>query len=178
MHMLPYHRISALELILLSGLVSGCATKAAPENTANVSGASGVQVTKGYGGLFGLSFLTPYRIDVQQGNFVSKEMAAQLRNGMTKDQVRFVLGTPLLTDLFHANRWDYEFNLRKRNGELVTSRVSVFFKDNLLSSFEGGDNLPTESEYLSMIAGSKPTQMPESSDMPKSSPMGSNNANK
>eukprot|EP01037_Dinobryon_pediforme_P018995 gene18995-19340_t len=170
MRMLPSYRISALALVVLSSLLSGCASK----GPAAAPTASGVQVTKGTGGLFGLDFLTPYRVDIQQGNFVSKEMVAQLRPGMTKDQVRFVLGTPLLTDLFHSSRWEYEFSLRKRDGDLVTSRVSVFFKDNLLDRFEGGDNLPTESEYLSMIAGSKGSAMPETSDMPLSTPLSPN----
>jgi outer membrane protein assembly factor BamE len=165
MRMLPIYRTSALALIALSALVSGCATKKPAETTAAAPDATSVQVSKGNkGGLFGLSILTPYRVDIQQGNFVSKEMVAQLRPGMTRDQVRFVLGTPLLNDMFHANRWDYEFRLIKGNGELMTSRVSAFFKDDLLEHFEGGDNLPTESEYLSLIAGSYKGPMPELSD--------------
>jgi outer membrane protein assembly factor BamE len=71
---------------------------------------------------------------------------------MTSDQVRFVLGTPLLTDIFHANRWDYPFRLQKGNGEVTTSRVTVFFKDNRLARFEGGE-LPTEKDYLARLAG-------------------------
>ena len=111
--------------------------------------------------LFG--FLTPYRIDVQQGNFISREMVTQLKEGMrtkdgvTPEQVRFVLGTPLLTDVFHANRWDYVFRLKKGNGEIISSHVAVFFKDNRLVSIDGGI-LPTEQEYLALIAGSAPAQ--------------------
>ena len=106
-------------------------------------------------------FLSPYRIDVQQGNFISREMVAQLKEGMrnkegvTPEQVRFVLGTPLLTDIFHANRWDYVFRLKKGNGEVISSRVTVFFKDNRLVNIEGG-MLPTEQEYLALIAGAAP----------------------
>jgi outer membrane protein assembly factor BamE len=99
-----------------------------------------------------LGFLSPYRIDIQQGNFVSQEMVLQLKEGMTHDQVRFVLGTPLLTDIFHADRWDYPFRLQKGNGEVTTSRVTVLFKDNRLVRFEGGD-LPTEQDYLARLAG-------------------------
>lgn len=98
-----------------------------------------------------LGIFRPYRPDIQQGNFVSKEMVAQLKAGMTQDQVVFLLGTPLLTDVFHSDRWDYSFRLQKGNGELTTSRVTVFFKDKLVSSFEGGD-LPTEKDYLDRIA--------------------------
>ena len=166
MRMLPSSRMTALALMVLSSVVAGCASPAKNTPAAAAPAPTGVQVTKGRGGLFGFDFLTPYRVDLQQGNFVSKEMVAQLRPGMTRDQVRFVLGTPLLTDLFHSNRWDYEFHLLKRNGELVSSRVSVFFKEDLLDHFDGGDNLPTESEYLSMIAGSHKDAMPELSDHP------------
>lgn len=98
-----------------------------------------------------LGIFRPYRPDIQQGNFVSQEMVAQLKPGMTQDQVVFLLGTPLLTDVFHADRWDYAFRMQKGNGEITTSRVTVFFKDKLVSSFEGGD-LPTEKDYLERIA--------------------------
>ena len=118
------------------------------EQLATVPGATGVQVTKQrrFLGIF-----SPYRISIQQGNFVSREMVAQLREGMTPDQVRFVLGTPLLTDIFHADRWDYPFRLMEGNGEVTSSRVTVFFKDNRLARVEGGD-LPTEKDFLALIA--------------------------
>lgn len=99
-----------------------------------------------------LGIFRPYRPDIQQGNFVSQEMVAQLKPGMTQDQVVFLLGTPLLNDMFHAERWDYAFRLQKGNGEITTSRVTVFFKDKLVSSFEGGGDLPTEKDYLERIA--------------------------
>lgn len=108
-----------------------------------------------------LGIFSPYRIDIQQGNFVSREMVAQLKEGMqrkegvTRDQVRFVLGTPLLTDIFHADRWDYLFRLQKGSGEVISSRVTVFFKNNRLVRIEGG-LLPTEQEYLALIAGTTP----------------------
>ena len=56
-----------------------------------------------------------YKIDVQQGNVLTQDMVSQLRPGLTKDQVRFILGTPVLADVFHANRWDYVYSLRKGN---------------------------------------------------------------
>lgn len=105
-----------------------------------------------------ISKLTPYKVDIQQGNFVSSEMLSKLKPGMTKEQVRFVLGTPLLTDMFHANRWDYLFRLQKPNGALTTNRVTVFFKDNLVDRIVN-DHLPDEAQYLSNIAGDKvPTE--------------------
>lgn len=98
-----------------------------------------------------LGFFRPYKPDIQQGNFITQEMVAQLKEGMTQDQVIFLLGTPLLKDVFHADRWDYPFRLQKGNGEITTSSVTVFFKDKRVSSFEGGD-LPTEADYLARIA--------------------------
>lgn len=108
-----------------------------------------------------LGIFTPYRVDIQQGNFISREMVTQLKENMqrneaiTREQVRFALGTPLLTDAFHADRWDYIFRLKKRSGEIISNRVTVFFKDNRLVRIEGG-MLPTEQEYLALIAGSAP----------------------
>ncbi len=95
---------------------------------------------------------SPYRPDIQQGNFVSQEMFAQLKEGQTRDQVKFILGTPLLTDAFHADRWDYPFYLQRGNGELTTARVTVYFADNKVSKIDGG-NLPSEKEYIARIAG-------------------------
>lgn len=103
-----------------------------------------------------LGIFSPYRVDIQQGNFVSEEMLAQLKPGMTQEQVQFALGTPLLHDIFHANRWDYLFRLQKRNGDVTTSRVTVFFDDNKrMLRYEGG-NLPNEQDYLAHIAGKPP----------------------
>lgn len=116
-----------------------------------------------------LGFLRPYRPDIQQGNFISREMVAQLKEGMTQDQVRFVLGTPLLTDVFHNNRWDYPFRMTKGNGEMTTSRVTLTFADRRLTRIEGGD-LPTEADYLSRISGSPPRKSKTESPGPQPVP--------
>lgn len=69
-----------------------------------------------------------YKIDVQQGNVLTQEMVSQLKPGLTKDQVRFILGTPVLMDMFHASRWDYVYSLRKGSTGAVEKRnFSVFF---------------------------------------------------
>lgn len=145
--------------VVFMAALAGCASKkplldqpaasADPAAAPVVTDTSGVQTVKHrrFLGIF-----SPYRIDIQQGNFVSKEMLAQVKEGMTREQVRFALGTPLLTDLFHEDRWDYVFRLQKGNGEVTTSRVSVFFNGNLLARVEGG-NLPTENDYLDRLSG-------------------------
>lgn len=104
----------------------------------------------------------PYRIDIQQGNFVSSEMVRQLREGMTREQVRFLLGSPMLTDMFHAERWDYLFRLQRANGQLLANRVTVFFKDNRVVRFESTE-LPSEIEYLKHIVtpNAKPKAKPD-----------------
>jgi outer membrane protein assembly factor BamE len=82
--------------------------------------------------------LTPYRIEIQQGNYVTQEMVAQLKPGLTRDQVRFVLGTPLVSDLFHEERWDYVFMRQRANSsEIEYRRIAVFFYDGRLKRVEG-----------------------------------------
>jgi len=151
---------------LLAGAVcvalamSGCATRTTlgekagdvQENGTPVLAKDGAQTTTITKLQKFMWFFSPYRPDIQQGNFVSEEMLSQLKAGMTQDQVRFIFGTPLLTDPFHAERWDYPFRLARGNGEITTSRVVVFFKDGKVDHFEGG-NLPTEKEYIARIAG-------------------------
>jgi outer membrane protein assembly factor BamE len=152
-----FQRRNAILLALMSSLVlSGCALRnpfakdsASADKTSPASGV--VQVVKNEK-LFG--FVPIYRPDVQQGNFISQEMVAQLKTGMTKDQVRFLLGTPLLIDSFHANRWDYPFRLKNGEGQLTASRVVVFFENDKVAKFEGGE-LPTEKDYLMRIAAPK-----------------------
>ena len=82
--------------------------------------------------------LSPHRIEIQQGNFVSQEMVGQLKTGMTKDQVRFAMGTPLLADVFHGDRWDYVFVRQRANSrEAEHRRISVFFEQDKLTRVEG-----------------------------------------
>ena len=81
--------------------------------------------------------LTPYRIDVRQGNFVSQDMVAQLKPGQSRDQVRFILGTPLVTDPFHAERWDYVYRFQPGRGEVQQRRLAVYFADGKLTRVEG-----------------------------------------
>ena len=81
-----------------------------------------------------LSFLSAYRINVEQGNIVTPEMIEQLQPGMTRRQVRFVMGTPLIEDTFNTDRWDYRYFLRNGNKTLKESKLSVFFEgDNLVN---------------------------------------------
>lgn len=84
-----------------------------------------------------LPTLTPYRMDIQQGNVITQEMLAKLKPGMTANQVRFILGTPLVVDAFHKDRWDYVYRLEKRGKLVEHRRIVVVFKDDQLARIEG-----------------------------------------
>ena len=81
--------------------------------------------------------ITPYKPEIQQGNYVSQEMASQLKPGMTREQVRFILGTPLLVDIFHADRWDYVYWREATDGKRESRKIALFFADGRLARMEG-----------------------------------------
>jgi outer membrane protein assembly factor BamE len=102
-----------------------------------------------------------YKPEVVQGNFVSREQVQALRAGMPRQAVRDVLGTPLLASLFHADRWDYAFTIRRQGSEPQQRRISVFFKNDMLDRIEG-DPLPTEAEFAAKLDNRRPpTKLPE-----------------
>lgn len=81
--------------------------------------------------------VNPYRIDIRQGNYVDQAMVAQLKRGMSREQVRFVLGSPLITDVFRTDRWDYVYRFKPGQGELQQRMISVFFVDDRLDRVDG-----------------------------------------
>src|SRR6201996_6332353 len=100
--------------------------------------------------------ITPYRITVVQGNFVSQEAASQMQIGMSRDQVKTLLGTPLLTDMFHTDRWDYVFYFKRGSTSVVQQRDFVVnFASDRVTSWSGGENLPSNLELLAEIDGDK-----------------------
>jgi len=98
------------------------------------------------------SRLTPYRIDVRQGNFVTQEMVAQLKTGQTKDQVRFILGTPLLADMFHADRWDYVFTIKRPGTQPQRRSIVAWFDGEQLKKLDAPDDVPAEREFVAAIS--------------------------
>lgn len=111
----------------------------------------------------------PYRITVVQGNVVTREQVAVLRPGMSRLQVRDILGTPLLTSVFHADRWDYVFTFKRQGTETLSRRVTVFFKGDLLERFEADDALPTEAEFAASLEGNtQPAKVPVLEATPES----------
>ncbi len=97
-----------------------------------------------------LSAITPYKVEVVQGNFVSKEQVELLKPGMSRQQVREILGTSLLNDVFHSNRWDYVFTIRRQGVEPQQPRLTVFFNADVLERF-AGDAMPSEQEFVAAV---------------------------
>lgn len=102
-------------------------------------------------GLLGL--ISPHRIDIQQGNVVTQEQLARVKPGMNRLQVRDALGSPLLTDAFHPDRWDYIFTLRQSGKPLQRRNVVLVFNGDVLKSIEAPE-LPTDREFIDSIARS------------------------
>lgn len=105
--------------------------------------------------LAGCSFPGVYKIDIQQGNVVTQDMIDQLRPGMTRRQVRFIMGNPLITDTFHPNRWDYLYSIQPGGGERLQERVSLNFDSNDQLVGLAGDFMPGVSRDQAILGGSQ-----------------------
>ncbi|MEY4748532.1 MAG: hypothetical protein RIQ60_746 [Pseudomonadota bacterium] len=102
-----------------------------------------------------MNSLQPYRMEVVQGNVVTQDMVAKLQPGLTRDQVRNLLGAPILNDIFHATRWDYVFTIRRQGAEPQQRRITVFFEGDRVTRFEAGQ-APSEREFVASIDAAKP----------------------
>ncbi len=98
-----------------------------------------------------LGVITPYRIEVVQGNVVTKEQLALVKPGMSRAQVRDALGSPLLADTFHAERWDYVFTIRRQGAEPQLRRIVARFDGEALKSLDTSGELPEEREFVASI---------------------------
>jgi outer membrane protein assembly factor BamE len=123
----PLRPASALAALLALG---GCASLQSSENL--------------------LSRITPYHIEVVQGNVVTKEQMARVSPGLTRAQVRDIMGSPLLTDAFHADRWDYVFTIRREGTEPQQRSIVLHFDGDKLKSVEAPE-LPSEREFVASI---------------------------
>jgi outer membrane protein assembly factor BamE len=103
----------------------------------------------------------PYKTDMQQGNWITSEQVARLEKGMTREQVRFVLGTPVLQDIFRTNRWDYTYYNKPGYGKVEERKFTVWFKGDVLDHWEG-DQQPDRQPFQKTDNGAKPA--PSSSD--------------
>ncbi len=117
-----------------------------------VTGLSGCGITRGVSS----DTFKPYVPDVVQGNFVSREQRQYLRPGMTRAQVRDVLGTPLVASVFHADRWDYAFSIRRQGVPPQQFHLTLHFRNDVLTLIEG-DDLPSEVEFVQRLTRKAPT---------------------
>jgi outer membrane protein assembly factor BamE len=119
--------------------------------------------------LAGCTYLTPYKIEIQQGNVIDKADLALLKSGMTRQQVTQVLGTPLVADIYHANRWDYVHYLRRRGRMLDRRNVTLVFEEDRLAKLEG-EGVPA----LKAADDATPppsARQPDSTEVPVATPM-------
>lgn len=126
----------------------------------------------------------PYRADIQQGNWVTAEQVARLEQGMTREQVRYVLGTPTLKDVFHANRWDYPYYNKPGYGEAEERRFTVWFENDQLVRWEGdkqpdyqpfqtpGTDTPADQSGAGQPAAGDQAQPASSSEDVQAAPVG------
>ena len=120
-----------------------------------LAGCESLQRTDSFMGL-----ITPYRIDIVQGNAVTREQAALLRPGLTRLQVRDILGTPLIADPFHAERWDYIFTMRRPKAAAQRRSVVVIFEGDVVKSVQAAE-LPSEREFVASISRQKDLKVPK-----------------
>lgn len=107
----------------------------------------------GCGNLGSMDFPGVYKISIPQGNIITQDMVDQLRPGMTKRQVIFVMGTPLVRDPYHQDRWDYVYNFQPGGGERGQERLAVIFEDGELVSLSGDfEPTPAETETTPLAA--------------------------
>ena len=95
-----------------------------------------------------------YKLDINQGNYVTQDMVDKLKVGQTKQQVRLVLGTALLTSAFHDNRWDYMYEYTRQGRKVEHRQFTVYFADEKLARWEG-DELPVSAAQLNRIAADR-----------------------
>ena len=102
-----------------------------------------------------------YKLDINQGNFISQDMVDKLKNGMTRQQVRVVVGTPLVTSAFRDNRWDYVYEYQRDGRVREHRQFTVYFKDDVLARWEG-DEMPASVADLNRAAAAR--ALPEAPD--------------
>jgi outer membrane protein assembly factor BamE len=106
------------KIILLSLLLAACDSISLPDS---------------------VSLPTSYKMDIRQGNFVTAEMREKIKPGMSKSQVRYVLGTPMVSDVFHANRWDYVYRLEQKAQLVEQQRLTLYFENDNLTRIDDSD---------------------------------------
>lgn len=138
-------RTALFPLVALSTLLGGCSSLPSLSDLTSVTGEK----------MLGL--ITPYRVEVVQGNVLTKELVAKVKPGMPRAQVRDLLGSPMLTDAFHEDRWDYVFTIQRQGAAPQNRKVVALFEGDKLKSLEVPDDLPAENDFVAAINTFKPT---------------------
>src|SRR5687768_13595485 len=113
--------------------------------------------------------LSAHKIDIQQGNYVTQDMVAKLSPGMSRSQVRFALGTPLIVDPFHADRWDYVYVLQKKGRTIEQRQIVIVFKDDKLVRIDG-DVSPAKAGATEAGKSQQPVAKPQAAAKPAGAP--------
>lgn len=132
--------------LLIALLVSACGAPRIPSSLADLPGPSD------------LPFI--YKVDVQQGNVVDQDMLAQLRPQMDKKKILFIMGSPIIQDTFHADRWDYIYTEQKSGGDIERRLITLYFKDDKLDHI-GGDVQPAESPLVATLHHDTTVKVPQ-----------------
>ena len=141
---------------ILSGLLAVLALGGCSTVESVTSGLNEPASLKGF-----IAFVSPYKPDVIQGNVVTTEQITQVKPGMTKVQVKEILGSPLITDPFHADRWDYVFTLRRQGFDDQQRAFAVLFEKDAVLKIDA-PVLPSEDEFVASISRKKlPTSTPK-----------------
>lgn len=119
-----------LATALVAGAAGGCASLQSSDNF--------------------LGVVTPYRLEIVQGNVVTQEQIERVKPGMTRAQVRDVMGSPLLADPFHGDRWDYVFTIRRQGAEPQRRVIVLLFDGERLKSVDAPP-LPSERDFVASI---------------------------
>ncbi len=131
--------MTTVMVLALTGALSGCANSIFSDAMAAV---------------------TPYRVDIVQGNVVTREQIERVKVGLSRDEVRNVLGAPLLADAFHADRWDYSFTLRRDGKEQQRRNIVAWFDGDKLKKLDAPGDLPSEVEFVSAIGARRAAVAP------------------
>ncbi len=134
-------RLSAAALLASFAALAGCSTQNAFTQTIDEY----IPIITQFG---------VYKIDINQGNYLSQDMVDKLKEGQTKAQVRATLGTPLITSAFRDNRWDYVYEFQRGGRVREHRQFTVYFKDDLLARWEG-DEMPQSAQDLNRVAGTR-----------------------
>jgi len=137
--------ISRTALFPLAALLGGCSSL---PSLSDLSSVTGEKV---------LGLVTPYRVEVVQGNVLTKELVAKVKPGMPRAQVRDLIGSPLLTDVFHEDRWDYVFTIQRQGAAPQNRRVVAWFEGDKLKSLDVPNDLPAENDFVTAINTFRPT---------------------